>query len=380
MTFISNYINKNLDNKISIYLVLYSFPIIIELLNLFVLNIFGNEAGFSKNFSFATNSIFFNSYLINFYRRSLLGTILDLMHINITVTNIYIIKSIFSIIFTHQFYKIFVKKFRIPFIYSIILITPFLLNISYRLQNISDLLIIVCFLISVRTFFNKNYLLSILFILFGVLTHEAYLFIFLPVNFYMFYKTKFLFFFSIVVLISVSFILTSNYDSYTLYLLEQRVQSYGFSIEETGEMFFKSNIKENVLYTINEYLEIDKNSGLRNRIVFFIPILLLYTFFYLYFMKFTRIKKERNFYKILLLINLLFLIILSFMGHDISRWFSLFLLNSLVIKFLYNNDLSKIEMNNFVLFNVITIFLGPLGATSTFPYLISIIKKFLIIF
>lgn len=378
MTFFKNFIYKNLNNKIFIYSVLYTFPIVLELLNLFLLNIFGNGDALAKNFAFQ-NSMFFNSYLINFFRRSLLGTILDLMDVTITVTNIFIIKSIFNIIFIHQFYRIFVKSFGIRFTYSIILITPFLLNIIYRLQSISDLLIIVCFLISVRTFLNRNYFLSILFILFGILSHEAYLFIFLPVNFYMFFKTKFLFFLSIVVLISVSFILTSNYDNHSLYLLEQRVQSYGFSMSENWDNMFKMNLKENVLYSIDQYIKVGENSKLRSRIIIQIPMLLLYTFLYLYFLKFTRIKKEMNFYKIILIINVLFLIILSFMGHDISRWFSLFLLNSLIIKFLYNNDLSKIEINNFVFFNALTIFLGPLGDTSTFPYFISIIKKILIL-
>ena len=86
-------------------------------------------------------------------------------------------------------------------------------------------------------------------------------------------------------------------------------------------------------------------------------------------------KKEMNFYKIIIVINVSLLVILSLLGHDINRWFSLFLFNSLILKFLFNNDLSTGDVKNFVKFNLITIFLGPLGVTSTFPYLISVIKK-----
>ena len=208
---------KNLNYNIFIYILLYSFPIVVELINLLLMYIFGNYEVFSPIFNFQ-NSMFFNSYFIKFYRRSLLGTIIDLINLNISVKNIFIIKSIFNIIFTHQFYRIFVKDFKISSFFSIIFITPFLLNIVHRLSSISDLLVIVCFLLSVRTYLNKKYILSILFILFGILSHELYLFIFLPLNFYMFTKTRYLFFLSIVVIISVSFIITSNHDNYSLYL------------------------------------------------------------------------------------------------------------------------------------------------------------------
>lgn len=365
---------KNLNYNVFIYIFLYSFPIAIELLNLLFHYIFENYEVFSPKFDFQ-NSMFFNSYLIKFYRRSLLGTIIDLMNLNISVKNIFIIKSIFNIIFIHQFYRIFVKEFKIISFFSIIFITPFLLNIVYRLSSISDLLVIVCFLLSVRTYLNRKYLLSILFILFGILTHELYLFIFLPLNIYMFSKTKYLFFLTIVVLISVSFILTSNHDNYSLYLLEKRFQSYGFSANENWDRFFKSNILENVLYSIDRYIEVGKNSGFRTRLIFHIPLLFVYTFLYLYFLKFFRIKKEMNFYKIIIVINVLLLVFLSLLGHDINRWFTLFLFNSLLLKLLFNNDLSESDIRNFMKFNIITIFLGPLGDTSTFPYLISVIKK-----
>ena len=338
----------------------------------------GNKSVFSSDFGLQ-NSMFFNTYFINFYRRSLLGTILDLMNVTISVTNIFIIKFIFNTIFIHQFYKIFVKNFHIKLFFSLILFTPFLLNIIHREEKISDLLIIVCFLISVRTFLKKKFFLSILFILFGILSHEAYLFVFLPINFYMFSKTKFFSFLSIVVLISVYFILTSNHDNHSLHLLEERVKSYGFSVSGNWNEFFKKDLKGNVLYSIGKYLEKSENLGLRVRILFHIPMLFIYTFMYLYFLKFTRIKEGMSFYKIVLIINFLLLISLSLMGHDISRWFSLFLFNSLIIKFLYNNDLNKRELNNFILFNSLTILLGPLGDIYTFPYFIAIIKKVLLI-
>ena len=320
---------------------------------------------YSNNFHWGLIS-YFNNYSIDFYRRSIVGTIMNLANFPPSLNNLIFLKFIFLSIFGILF-SIFFKKLSNKDFFLIALSPFFFQQFIFNSLAVNDLLSFIFFISSLLAIkANKNNLLFILLPL-GILNHLLFSIFFCPLIIYYLFKNKH--FLAAKLQVFVWVILTcifaffGKFDLKNLPYLKSNILQNGFKIDEYDFYFvintnsFFDDVKFSLGY-INHAL-----SDLARGSTFFILIILSIMFF-------LRIKSNLTKIKIPMIILTISLFSMFLLGFDYPRWIGLYLAVSIILlshegEFKFSNKFRSL----LIFFGI----LGPIGTSDGFPLLFKII-------
>lgn len=324
---------------------------------------------YSNNFHWGLIS-YFNNYSIDFYRRSIVGTLMDLVNFAPTLHNLIFLKFIFLSIFGILF-SIFFKKLRNTDFFLIALSPFFFQQFIFSSLAVNDLLSFIFFISSLLAIkSNKKNLLFILMPL-GITNHLLFSIFFCPLIIYYLFKNKdflaaklqaFVW-----VLLTCVFAFFGKFDLKNLPYLKSNILQNGFKIDE-HDFYFVINTNsffDDVKFSLG-YI----NYALGNiaRASTFCILIILSTMFFL------RIKSNLIKIKIPMIILTISLLSMFLLGFDYPRWIGLYLAVSLIL--LSHEGEFKIS-NKFRYFLMFFGILGPIGTSDGFPLLFKIIINIL---
>ena len=212
---------------------------------------------YSNNFHWGLIS-YFNNYSIDFYRRSIIGSIISLLNFPPTLSNLIILKFAFLSIFTILFFLL-CKKLRWSD-FLIILLSPFFIQMFvFSSLAVSDLTTFIFFtscLILIKT--SKRNLIFLL-IPIGILNHMIFSIIFCPLLIFFVYQKKNTIFtiFTILSWLIPSFfvVIYGNFDLSNIEALESVIINNDFVTDEHSFYFVENtnSIIDNIKFSLSYF-------------------------------------------------------------------------------------------------------------------------------
>jgi hypothetical protein len=347
---------------------------------------------------FAITHLLFN-YEIEFVKRGLIGELLRLVFSEITfkiaMAFFFIILAVALAVLVLVFFKPY-KLYKKPglFLFFLLAITHFATanQFIYDIGRFDQFLLIITFvcMIMICRLKTLSYFLLPLLIVLGLLIHEAFLFMFIPLIFaYYIYKRRmvkrelaFLFLLGGLAICSTyiigtrGMVTTMGYEEYYSNLKEGEKALVS---EGASNIPFRG-LKDNLEYSFARNR--DKNFFL-DHMIFLIALSPTIFLFGKIFKALVRNRKE-----LLLAFSALTPLLLYLLGHDFARWWGLAITNAFIVISLLalkKSSSEKLEKacieNKHLIINaiIISLVLGPIGIYSFFPRIVEGIK-FLVMF
>ena len=320
---------------------------------------------YSNNFHWGLVS-YFNNYSIDFYRRSIVGTIMDLVNFPPSLNNLIFLKFIFLSIFGILF-SLFFKKLNNKDFFLIALSPFFFQQFIFNSLAVNDLLTFIFFISSLLVLKTSKKNLLFILLPIGILNHLIFAICFCPLILYFLYKNKDYFFAKILTFLwfitSLFIVVYGKFNIENLQVLKNNILINGFNIDENDFYFVTetNTFFENLLFSVG-YL----NHVLENKVrAITFGILLVFLFFFLKI-----IKKEIKNFIYAFIISTLSLLLMLMIGFDYPRWIGIYI-SSIIIVLTYNYKTQLSKKIRFLL--LISFFLGPIGTSDSFPILFKFI-------
>ncbi len=388
--------------KINVYQV-FQFSILFIIFNLFFFNmhflkIITGTFSLEGLISPWNISQYFFTYSDEFVKRGFIGTIFDYAGLDVNYLSIFTFSIISANLFFVLFYLFAKKSFQtVPnkyflFFMSLFVISPAVsMHIGYdigRYDSINMTLMVLIIMLIIQPFRYLNTILVIFLICIGLLIHEAFVFINIPLLMAITYNEikkdnhKIIYFYAEIFTIAVAFLILFLYgkaDFLTLDKVKDLSTLLAPSFDHSSPLkVWTASLDDNVRRTFLSYYHIDTWLS----IAFVLPLLFLYYYFSEKILHFSKMKYSQK----LVFLSPLGLFPLFFIGIDFIRWVALVIsLVFVMFAYLYRYREEYISINTFqisknekiiaILIIAYTL-LGPLGVTNSFPYLINGLKKF----
>jgi hypothetical protein len=342
---------------------------------------------------------YFFSYNLEFMKRGLIGTLFDIFNIQPTLKTIWILSLLFSnIVFflIYNYLKIVFKDLQnsstwiIVFLFLFTISPATVWNFGYEagradLLNLAIELLIVIIIICNN---NKFHFMIPILLGLGMLSHEAFLFMSIPIIIALLFDrftrnrayiptiiSSFIVIFCVVLaIIMYGKINSLNFES--LYMSAYQKPLPGNLPTINTFMIVTSSLSTNILFTLREYFTLHVWKSL----ILALPLLASYLYLYVKPVKFLSLPVEKK----VLFLSPFLIFPLFLLGVDIYRWFSMMLINMFIVStyFIYTKMItfSDYKTKGIKIALYIIIFyssLGALGARVSFPYVFMFLDRVL---
>ncbi len=339
--------------------------------------------------NWATLQYFF-SYRLEFMKRGLIGTLLDIFNIQPTLKTIWILSLLFAnmvFILIYNYLKTIFKDLQNSSTWIIVFLFLFTIspatawNFGYGvgradLFNLAIELLIVYIIIFNN---NKSHIIIPILLVLGILLHEAFLFMSVPIilallfDKYVHKKISLSIIMSssiaiccvVLVIILYGKIDPINFESLYMSIYRKPLPENLPTINTF--MIVTSSLSTNVIFTLKEYFTLH----VWKYFIIALPLLASYSYIYVKPIKFSSLPIEKK----ILFVSPFLIFPMFILGVDIYRWFSMMLINMFIVstyfistKIVTFSDYKTKGMKIALYIIIFYSLLGALGARSSFPY------------
>lgn len=310
----------------------------------------------------------FNNYSIDFYRRSIIGSLMQLVNMPPNLNNLILLKfillSTFVVLFSFFFKKLSNKDF------FLIALSPFLIQqFIFGSLYINDLLTYIFFISSLISIQTSRIKLLFILLPLGILNHLVFAVFFCPlIIYFVFKKSNISTTFSLTLIwlvTSIFLVIYGKFDIENIEQLKNNILLNGFEVDENQfNMIMNFNtFLDNVKYSTG-YLYHATENVIRS---FTFGVLVLIVIIFLIILK-NPIKNILV--PFLLATSSLFMMFI--LGFDYPRWLG-FYISSILIVLYFENELKYSKKLTFLF--LIIFCLGPIGTSDSFPLFFRLIDS-----